>query len=87
MPKLLGVFMVNMTTSILKDRALVRLFGTIKPAPVPGMGYLFWSFRDVFTVLCAFILPSKLAIIAEKSYGYNRSVAETTITFWCPIIL
>ena len=64
-PKLSIVFMVNMTFSILKDRALVRLFGTIKPAPIPAMSYLFWSFRDIFTVLSAFILPKKLSIVAE----------------------
>jgi hypothetical protein len=65
MPKLWIVFMVNMTFSILKDRALVRLFGTIKPAPVPPMSYFFWSFRDIFTVLSAFILPRKLSKVAE----------------------
>jgi len=35
MPKLTIVFAVNMTLSILKDRALVKLFGTKPPAAVP----------------------------------------------------
>ena len=35
MPKLTIVFGVNMTLSILKDRALVKLFGTKPPASLP----------------------------------------------------
>ena len=35
MPKLILTFGVNMTMSILKDKALVKLFGTKPPSAVP----------------------------------------------------
>jgi len=36
--------------------------------------------------LCAFIIPSRGSDILAKK-GYNKKKAETTITFWCPILL
>jgi hypothetical protein len=35
MPKLCITFLVNVSLSLAKDRALVRLFGAGKPLPVP----------------------------------------------------
>ena len=45
MPKLTIVFGVNMTLSILKDRALVKLFGTKPPAAVPMQSFALWAVR------------------------------------------
>jgi len=87
MPKLWLTFVVNMGASILKDRAFVRMFGSAQPAPIPVSSYSFWAARDVLTILSAFIVPSRLSIYLAKNYGYNQKKAETTITFWCPIVL
>jgi hypothetical protein len=87
MPKLWITFVVNMAASILKDRAFVRMFGSIKPAPIPISSYSFWAARDILTILSAFIIPSRLSSYLAKNKGLDKKKAETTITFWCPILL
>jgi hypothetical protein len=87
MPKLWITFFVNMATSILKDRAFVRLFGSIKPAPIPFSSYSFWAMRDILTISAAFIIPYRLSTFFAKNYGYDRKKAETVVTFWSPILL
>lgn len=71
MPKLLLVFAVNMSASIAKDRALVRLFGSVKGASVPLPSYCYWSIRDCFTVTFAFIAPSRVTNYLVKNHNFE----------------
>jgi hypothetical protein len=81
------VFGVKMSASIAKDRALVRLFGSVKEACLPLPSYLYWSVRDIFTVTFAFIAPSSITSYSEKGFGVDKNKTETTVTFFCPILL
>ena len=45
MPKLIITFAVNVTMSVSKDRAFVKLFGNKAHAPVPNSSMLLWAFR------------------------------------------
>ena len=74
-PKFILVSLVNLTTTILKDRFLARVFGAKAPGRVPLSAYGLWATRDSLTILAAFILPNRMTDIAVK-YGYARKRSE-----------
>lgn len=61
MPVLVSTVAVNTTTCIAKDRAFARMFGAIKPAPVPALTYALWLTRDSIVMGAAFTLPPVLS--------------------------
>lgn len=74
-PKFILVSVVNITTTVYKDRYLARLFGSSAPSAVPWSTYGMWCTRDALTIAAAFVVPQKMAEIATK-VGYNRKRAE-----------
>jgi hypothetical protein len=76
-----------MSASIAKDRALVRIYGSVKGAAVPIPTYCYWSIRDIFTVTFAFIAPSRVTSYLVKNYNLEKNKTEATVTFFCPILL
>jgi len=87
MPKLLIVFGVNMSASIAKDRALVRIYGSVKGAAVPLPSYCYWGIRDCFTVTFAFIAPSRITSYLVNTFSFEKNKTEAAVTFSCPILL
>lgn len=83
-PKLIGVTAVNMTASILKDRAFAYYFGKSGVGKVSKASMLVWFVRDVLTIAGAFILPSRVAKILEER-GTKSGIAEKTSQFICPV--
>ncbi len=81
------VFGVKMSASIAKDRALIRLFGSVKEANLPLPSYLYWLVKDIFTVTFAFIAPSRITNYLVKGFGVDKNKTEATVTFFCPILL
>lgn len=58
LPKLIGVTMINMVMSILKDWAYARYFASkpsTKPVGIVSLGI--WFLRDVATIGGAFVVP------------------------------
>merc|ERR1719379_2995500 len=57
LPKWAATSTVNTSTSISKDRAFARLFGTSAPTSVPMGSYASWLGRDVVSMGVVFTLP------------------------------
>jgi hypothetical protein len=73
-PKLIGVTAVNMTASILKDRAFAYYYGKKVSNPVGAISILLWLFRDVLTMAGAFVLPSRVAkLLQERKMEENKA--------------
>ena len=60
-PKFFFVSAVNIVTTIIKDRALAKMFGTKPPSATPMMSLALWGTRDAMTILAAFIIPPILS--------------------------
>jgi hypothetical protein len=87
LPKLIGVTAVNMTASILKDRAFAQMFGTSAGAPVGKISLLIWLIRDLLTVANAFILPDRIAhAVHDRGLVTDESAAKKVATFACPTV-
>lgn len=83
LPKFLGVSSVNITCSILKDRAFARLFGTKTPGKVPKLSLACFGLRDSLTVLCSFVLPNKVSLFMQLK-GVSKKYSDTLSQLICP---
>ena len=66
-PKFFIVSAVNIFTTIVKDKALAKMFGTKAPTATPLLSLGLWGTRDAMTIMAAFILPPIIS---------NRLVAQ-----------
>lgn len=84
MPKLAATTAVNMTTVIAKDLAFARMFGVVKPHPVPLATIGLFAIRDGMTVVSCFHAP---AHISEKlrSYGVNENTTRAIAQIGAPV--
>lgn len=85
LPKLIGVTFVNMSTSVIKDAAFARYFGTKPPAKVPMISYCLWLVRDSMAIAAAFIIPERVSSHFQKTKGVPKSKADTLAQFSVPI--
>jgi hypothetical protein len=85
-PKFMIVSAVNIATTLIKDRALAKMFGTKAPSAIPYRTVGLWGARDSSTIMAAFILPP---IIADKlvAQGYNQKKSEVSAQFLSPLLL
>lgn len=84
-PKLIGVTAVNMTTSILKDRAYAYYFGSKSGNKrVTAVSMAFWLVRDVLTMAGAFVIPSRLAAYLRRK-GVEEEKSVNFSQFFCPV--
>ena len=87
LPKLIGITAVNMTASVLKDRAFAEMFGTTVGAPVGRISLLIWLVRDFLTVANAFILPDRIAhFVHNQGLVEDEKAAKKMATFICPTL-
>ena len=84
-PKLVGITAVNMTMSILKDRAFAYYFGRKVTNKVGAVSLGLWLVRDVLTMAAAFVIPSRVAHVFASA-GVPEESAEKVSIFSCPII-
>lgn len=70
--KFLAVTAANMASSISKDRAFARMYGTVAPSKLPLASWGFWLARDCLTIGAAFSLPRPLAKYLSTSDGKNE---------------
>ena len=79
--------MVNITTTVIKDRYLAKVFGSsASGGAIPWSTYGLWCTRDALTILAAFVVPQKMADYAV-TVGYNRKRSEVIAQFLSPIML
>jgi hypothetical protein len=85
-PKLIGVTAVNMTASILKDRAFAYYFGKKVTNRVGLISYAFWLLRDVMTMAAAFVIPSRASKYMQENHGMEKSAADKVSLVSFPMI-
>ena len=84
-PKLVGVTAVNMITSISKDAAYARYFGTKAPGKVPTSSLFIWFIRDVLSIAAAFIIPERLSKYMQNYKNYEKNSADRIAQFASPV--
>lgn len=81
----LGTATVNSGTSLLKDRAYARMFGTSVQSSIPKMSYVLWMARDLSVVGSSFILPDIVSPKIVETYGMDQKVAQSVCQISLPI--
>ena len=84
-PKLFGVTAVNMVTSIMKDAAFAKYFGTKAPSNIPLASYLIWFVRDMLSIAAAFLIPARVSAYYQKNKGTPKNKADNVAQFAVPM--
>jgi hypothetical protein len=58
---LLATFIVNTTSSMIKDKALAQKLGKTKPRPFPVASLILFLLRDIIAMASAFTIPPFIA--------------------------
>ena len=89
LPVLAASTVANSGLSIAKDAAFAKLFGAIKPAPVPMGSYGLWFTRDILSMAFIFTLPPIVTpIITQKSEGWLSPAASGVLAqLTSPVVL
>mmetsp|Transcript_8437 Transcript_8437/g.11334 ORF Transcript_8437/g.11334 Transcript_8437/m.11334 type:complete len:378 (-) Transcript_8437:384-1517(-) len=83
----LGTTIVNSTTSILKDRAYARMFGTSSLASkVPVITYGLWASRDAMVMGSSFVLPEMVSETLKEGTSMTKQDALRLSQFLCPVL-
>jgi hypothetical protein len=83
-PKFVGSSAANVTLSVAKDLAFVRLFGTGAPRPVPAISYGLFATRDVATVLASFTMPEMVSREMQSTLGTSKAYSDTAAQLFTP---
>lgn len=85
LPKLIGVTAINMSTSIAKDAAFAKYFGTKAPGKVPTSSLFIWFIRDVLAIAAAFLIPERLSKYMQNNMSYDKTNADRIAQFASPV--
>lgn len=83
--KLVFVTAVNMTTSIMKDAAFAKYFGTKPPTKIPFISYCIWFVRDMLSIASAFVLPERFSSFLQNRQNMSKNKADVSAQFSVPI--
>ena len=83
-PKFVGSSIANVSLSIAKDAAFVRLFGTGTPRPVPVVSMGFFAGRDTMTVFASFTLPPVVSKKMQATMGTSAAFSDTAAQLLTP---
>lgn len=83
-PKMVGVTAVKIYTSIIKDRAFAYSYGKPVNNKVGPISLFLWLIRDLILMTCAFVLPSRISPMIEKS-GFSESNARKLSQISLPV--
>jgi hypothetical protein len=86
-PKFFGSSITNATLSLLKDQAFAKMFGVIKPKPLPRTSFALFALRDSLTIGSSFNLPFTISQALQSSYRWNKTVADTTAQLCSPVAM
>mmetsp|Transcript_24665 Transcript_24665/g.36776 ORF Transcript_24665/g.36776 Transcript_24665/m.36776 type:complete len:361 (-) Transcript_24665:37-1119(-) len=83
----LGTTIVNSTTSIMKDRAYARMFGTSGVASkVPAITIGLWASRDAMVMGSSFMLPEIVSEILMDRTSMTQQKSLSLSQFLCPVL-
>lgn len=76
---------INITMSVLKDRAFSRMFGTTAPRPLPKSSLMCYALRDFITVFGSFTLVQPVAKHLQESFRFEEEQAYNVSQVFCPL--
>jgi len=81
-----GTTVVNSATTLMKDQAYAKAFGTMgSAARVPMISYGLWACRDCMVIGSSFVLPEIVSKSLEEQ-GMEKTKAMTLSQMACPIL-
>lgn len=80
-----GTALVNSASSLLKDKAYAKMFGTSTASSMPTITYALWATRDLMVVGSSFILPELVGKKLEQDYDMNKDDALKVSQLTVPI--
>ena len=83
-PKFVGSSITNVGLSLVKDKAFARMFGVVKPKPLPAASYALFATRDSLTIGASFNLPPKVSMMMQEHYGYSKVFSDTSAQLIIP---
>jgi hypothetical protein len=85
--KLLAVFLVNTTFSLVKDKALTQHLGhgEARDFPVSSLGLFF--LRDIIAMASAFTIPPIFGKWIEKNWGYSETTSLRIAQLTSPVVI
>eukprot|EP01038_Epipyxis_sp_PR26KG_P005101 gene5101-7110_t len=84
-PKFAGVSIVNVTLSVLKDKAFATMFSAGPPKLMALPSYFLFGTRGSMTMLATFSLPPVISSKLQKDFDMNQVKADTTAQLLSPI--
>ena len=84
-PKFIASSTANVSLSLAKDRAFSRMYGVVKPKPVPATSLSLFAARDSLSILASFILPSKVAEALHERLGWSLGGADIFAQLTVPL--
>ena len=82
----LGTTVVNSATTLMKDQAYAKMFGTMGAAMrVPMISYSLWACRDCMVIGSSFVLPEIVSKRLEDQ-GIEKTKALALSQMACPIL-
>lgn len=81
-----GTTIVNSASSLLKDKAYAKMFGTAGAASsIPMITYGLWATRDLMVVGSSFVIPELVGKKLEQDFGINKDDALRVSQLSVPI--
>lgn len=82
-----GTTLVNSTSTVMKDQAYARMFGTAAAAPsVPMKSYTLWAMRDCMVIGSSFVLPDLTSKRLQEQASMSKKDAICISQLTCPIL-
>lgn len=85
--KLLAVFTVNTTMSLLKDKALTQRFGNGEVRKFPFSALNLFFLRDIIAMASAFTLPPIIGKYIEEKWKMSEKASLRLAQMTCPVLV
>ena len=89
-PKFMVASTVNVSMSVLKDRAFAKIFASADATPpraFPKISMGLFAIRDAGTILASFNLPAVITPIVQREFDIGRVPARTAVQLVTPLAM
>lgn len=76
MPKFVGSSIANISSTVVKDRAFMRIYGVGNARKLPAISYAMFIIRDSMTVLSSFTIPPLVSQSLQMKLGWSRTRSD-----------
>ncbi|XP_003744757.2 uncharacterized membrane protein C365.16-like [Galendromus occidentalis] len=76
---------INVSMSVLKDRAFSRMFGTSAPRPIPTSSLVCYGVRDFITIFGSFTLVQPVTEHLRETFSLEEGQAYKISQVFCPL--